>query len=310
MSQCVWWEVTLKSPWQPTEATATTTRTPAQPVELDRAAGLCEWMTKCGIEFAFQLEEGDGGYRHYQMTLHLGRKKKRQTEMVRLLKAAKTPTGTSLFRGAHLSPSSKEHCNFSYSWKEDTRISGPWLSTVAKTKQTEAIVRAPKPPALTRLFPDPLPWQCKVMEELKSSVTTENWRQVNVITDPDGELGKTVLAAHIRKEKLGRFVPCVKDSLALNQVVFEWPSSAYVFDIPRGDSARARSQELYAAIESIKTGYVVELRYKPRELELPEIPHIWVFTNETRDALPISALTKDRWRFWRPTPDRKDIELY
>lgn len=78
-------------------------------------------------------------------------------------------------------------------------------------------------------------------------------------------------------------------------VVIDMPRS-----IPKNDLA-----PLYAAIESIKSGYIIDSRFKATEVRIPS-PHVWVFTNMLPD---LNYLSLDRWKIWRINKD-KDLEPY
>jgi hypothetical protein len=74
--------------------------------------------------YVFQLEEGDGGYRHYQGRISLI-KKRRKAEKHILLKLFKYPPN-------YLEPTVGEEFRKGeafYQLKEDTRIDGPWKDT-------------------------------------------------------------------------------------------------------------------------------------------------------------------------------------
>lgn len=57
---------------------------------------------------------------------------------------------------------------------------------------------------------------------------------------------------------------------------------------------------IYSAIEQIKKGKLVDLRYHYKCWWI-DSPQIWVFSNRMPDTRMLSA---DRWKLWKVTADR------
>jgi hypothetical protein len=227
--------------------------------------------------YVFQLEEGDGGYRHYQGRISLI-KKRRITERHLLLKLFKKPP-------QYLQPTvNAEHYKGEafYCLKEDTRIEGPW-------KDTDIVKVLTKQLQLFTVM-DYRPYQ----ESLLKMATVFDMRKIDLIYDPNGNIGKSLFAEHLEYLGIAEEIPPFR----LMDDIFQWVATrpikpCYLVDMPRG-MKKDRLGDFYSGIEVIKNGVAYDKRYKAHKVRFNR-PRVFVFTN----VLPqLSLMSKDRWNIW------------
>jgi len=228
---------------------------------------LIECLKDLCREWVFQLEEGENGYRHYQGRLKLKTKKRLAT-----LK------NNFPWKEIHLSPTASANIgNNFYVTKEETRIEGPWHSAEEPVKIPWDIAM------ITELKP----WQDELLRKSK----TRMLREVIVIIDENGGIGKTTFARYMGIHGHGRSIPYANEHRDICRMVMDMPESGcYIFDMPRA-LKKDRLQSLWAGIEMVKGGYVYDDRYKFQERYF-DPPVVIVFTNEEPD---MTMLSRDRW---------------
>lgn len=222
--------------------------------------------------YSFQLEQADSGYVHFQGRISLV-KKRRMNEALSLIQP--------IFNKIHLSPTSTNGLkdNF-YVCKDDTRIEGPW-------KDTDEKIYVPRQ---IRELQELRQWQLDLIEKSK----VWNTRNIDIVIDSRGNIGKSTLATYLGVHKLGRVIPYCNDYKDLLRMTYDMPiTSCYIIDMPRA-IAKDKLFQFYSAIETIKSGYCYDDRYHFKERYF-DCPNIWVFTNTVPDE---HLLSKDRWRFW------------
>lgn len=232
-----------------------------------------EWFKTNCDRWIFQAEVGDGGYRHWQSAFQL----KARTRKLTLAKAMR---GT-VMEGTHLSEMSDEKASFDYSTKAETRVDGPWSS-----EDTEM------PPELkdTKLSA----WQQQVHDDLISPCTPAQRRIVSCIVDPLGGAGKSFLQKWMRWRKLAAVLPPISKAEDILAMVMCMPiKNGYVIDIPRGENPK-KLAGMWTAIETIKSGYAYDKRYKFRDVSFAS-PKVWCFMNWMPD---MGVLSRDRWDIW------------
>lgn len=236
-------------------------------------------LSNLAKKWVFQLENGEErGYQHYQIRLSLIKKR-------RLPDLVKTLSGT-CFRGAHVSPTSNAAFlgeKWSYVMKFETRIEGPWRSDDKSWHD--------RPRELDDIK-DLYPWQKAIEDSCKEH--KKNDREVNVVFDPVGEIGKTTLMKYLRWNKHATAIPPVQDYQDMCAMVMgKAVDKAYVFDVPR-DIPTKRLDGFWKGIESVKNGYVFDKRHSFKDRQMSS-PTIWVFTN----SFPrLAAMSEDRWKIW------------
>lgn len=228
------------------------------------------------LHWCFQLEKcPTTGNPHYQGRIRL-RDKKRRSGVVLLF------TDTVL-QGADWRPTTSVNSkNFNYQMKRDTRIEGPWCDTdpepMPQTKDTEIIDQ--------KGF---LPWQGQVYNDCKRV----GGRTINYIIDKKGNKGKTTFLKWMVQKKFAEYIPPLDNMKELVGFAIDFPSNAYIIDMPRA-LTKKNLKQFWSAIETIKSGIFFDTRYKGRRL-MREPVQIWIFANTEPD---FSTQTVDRWRVW------------
>lgn len=134
-----------------------------------------------------------------------------------------------------------------------------------------------------------LPWQHACLERLMM----QGERSVMVVVDEQGGNGKTTLAKFCVATHKAVYCPPMQDAQDFMAFAMANPSTAYIFDMPRTESAKQKVG-MWSAIEQIKNGYLYDKRYQWRDMWI-EPPRIVVFTNEEP---PTASLSADRWDIW------------
>jgi len=216
--------------------------------------------------WAFQLEQGEGGFRHWQGRMNLKVK-------ARMLGAKKV-----LCDEAHLSiTSNANRDNTFYVLKAETRVEGPWSS-----EAPEKFV-----PWDVALMNELYPWQ----ESVRKWGSERELRKIRVIYCPGGGSGKTSLARYLLVHGIGRMIPFANDYRDILRMICDMPTAPlYLVDMPRAIS-KDRLYQFWGAVESVKGGYAYDDRYKFRE-KIFDPPQVVVFTNTIPDRELMSA---DRW---------------
>lgn len=256
----------------------------------DEVIKVCKQLFK---KWTVQKEQGDEGYLHFQGRGSLF-KKRRLVELKKLLEDLN-------WRDCHVSPSSTNSTKGDalYSCKADTRVEGPWTN---KDETEEVYI----PRQYRNLVENLWPYQKKIWD----SADVFDARTINLVYDPDGNNGKSTIAALMDLYKRGIDLPPINDAEKLIQSVADIfmateirePKAVFV-DLPRAMDKR-KLGGMYTAIEQIKKGKVYDVRYHYRQWWF-DAPQIWVFTNTPPD---LSMLSRDRWVCWT-VKDRDLISL-
>jgi len=250
------------------------------PYEKNTIENFTTWCFKNCTRWAFQIEIGsETGYKHFQARISL-RERKRPSHFITIANRE--------LPSAHVSPTSTPTCfrgDEFYVMKDETRVEGPWTD--------RNTVNMSDLPERWRAIPKWRPWQAQVI-----SINSEKPcdRIINILWDPKGCRGKTVLTGYYQSRKLGHRIPAMKDAKEIIRAVhgLEMKDVCF-FDMPRATKGNdSTSRAMYSAIEEIKSGFVYEDRYKFEQKLIDRI-HIWVFTNNIPD---LNLLSRDRWVFW------------
>lgn len=242
-----------------------------------------DFMRSYCKRWCFQEEQGcETGYKHYQCRISL-QSKKRLSNMITFINE-KLP-------GAHVSATSNPTYysgNEFYVMKEDTRINGPW-------NDRDDLNINELPDKYKEDHPEWRPWQQTVLSMLEN---TPDDREVNVILDRKGNIGKTFLTMWLACRKRADKIPLQKDARDIMRMVMCKPiKKAYFIDLPRADNIRDM-RSMYAAIEEIKNGYAYDDRYKFTDKYFNS-PHVFVFANDINDMMMTDLLSRDRWRIFK-----------
>lgn len=256
-------------------------------------AQLKDFLTENTKRWIFQKEKGEEkGYIHFQGRFSLI-KRKRKNELIKIFKDFDFPIPN------YIEPSSSNSLGqWFYVMKNETRIEGPW-------KDTDEEIYVPK--HIKNAMDNPYPFQ----QQIINSTKTNREREVNVIYDPTGCSGKTTVATWLCVMSDAILVPmCYKTNDIIQYICsicmqkkLRSPSPIFI-DLPRA-TPKTALQEVYAAIEILKSGLLYDTRFTGKRWVI-ESPAIWVFTNVEPDS---TWLSKDRWKLWT-IDDKKNLSTY
>lgn len=166
----------------------------------------------------------------------------------------------------------------SYCLKAATRIRGPWHDGSVYIGED----------LIVRLFP----WQ----EQIKNDITAckADDRAINVLVDDKGNIGKSAFCKYMCWHHKIPVLGWGKTGDILHLVSKMPNRSAYIFDLSRSKPQDWGKDDICAAMEGIKNGLFVNTKYECSQVVM-KVPHIWIFTNHIPN---ISAMSRDRWRFW------------
>jgi len=242
---------------------------------------LQKWCKK----WTFLLEEGEGGYRHYQgrISLKVGRELGAIKNIWR-----KEDLLPNYFEPTSASEAKSGECF--YQLKPDTKIDGPWSDTDPDDT------------------PEYIPRQYRglTMYKWQEQISTFEWDKdhCNLLIDSDGWAGKSTVARLNMLHNKAIKLPTHNDAIKLIQsccnmlMARQWRDPTHIFvDLPRMyDNQRIAG--LVSAIEEIKSGYVYDERNKYKDWWF-DSPNVWVFTN---NDFPTSTLSARRWKVWEISP--------
>jgi len=234
-----------------------------------------EWLAKHCKRYAYQLERGEEkGNLHWQLAINL-RTRARVTEITKLTK-------DTIMHGTHWTASSGDgDAAARYAMKAETRVAGPFGTEIAAQ---------PKELIGLKLRT----WQEQIAEDMQRPCTPTQRRQINVLIDPLGGLGKSLLVKYLRWNKLAVAIPPVPKGEDLMGMVMCQPiSNGYVIDIPRAEEDKKLSG-MWTAVECIKGGYAYDKRFKFRSATFTN-PKVWVMCNWCPNKAHLST---DRWKWW------------
>lgn len=242
--------------------------------EEDQLSNLLNWCKNNCKQYVFQLEKGEVSNKlHFQGRISL-------TIKIRL-ESLINKTKLEL-QGIHWSITSNNCKNFNYCMKSETRVSGPWCDNdsigTTISRETRKLIEN-----------DLLEWQKSLME----ICTTYEERTIYCIYDKDGCKGKSIFTKYMIELKDAVIIPPFNDSTTLIQTACSFgKKKIYFLDLPRS-MKKDHISGIYAAIEQIKGGILIDTRYKAKIITMDN-PQIIIFTNTIPD---LEYLSRDRWRF-------------
>lgn len=242
-----------------------------------RQAEIQEVFGRLCDKFVYQLEEcPNTGNKHFQCYLKL-KVKKRTVEIAKELQVA-------FSKGCHIRPASTagKTALKDYSMKKATRIKGPWAD--------HRIYMGQDLPTSLR------DWQQDCKELITGPVHD---RHIYWYTDKTGGTGKSTFCKYMAFHH--KVVPLSFGSASdlLNLAFKTKNKECFIFDLSRTKSKKTSLDDVYAAIESIKNGLIVNTKYDTGFV-LFDRPHVVVFSNYSPD---MSKLSMDRWQITDITPD-------
>lgn len=221
-------------------------------------------------KYTFQKEKGEEtGVMHYQCRISLTLKERKPAVVKKLQQL-----GLKKFHVTITSKANRD--NDFYVLKEDTRVDGPY------TDINEVFI-----PWDIQEIKELLPWQQATVK----MVSGRERRKVHVIFDPRGNNGKTILTRYMAIHNGAGSIPFCRDYKDLMRMAYQMRHCPIMLiDMPRS-IPKDKLEETYAAIETVKGGYVFDERNKFK-YEYINPPQIIVFTN----IIPnLSLLSLDRW---------------
>lgn len=144
--------------------------------------------------------------------------------------------------------------------------------------------------SLQQRYAELRPWQREVLENLK----TQNDRQIDVICNPSGNIGKSFLIAYLWETGYAHVVQGQNNAKGIVQdCASEFLENGYresvVIDIPW---TWKWTNDLYVAMERIKDGLIKDTRYNSRTINIHGVK-VLVMCNQKPS---MSKLAQDRWR--------------
>lgn len=232
-------------------------------------------------KWTFQKEQGETGYVHYQGRMSLKTKQRLTT-----LK-------NKVFPEMHLSPTSSQNMgNDFYVVKDETRIEGPWSDTSVPAYIPRDVAE------ITSLKP----WQAQI----ESTVNCDVRRDIYVLYEPRGNVGKTLLCRYLSLRRGAATLPPLNDYKDLMRIVMCKPTSnCYLVDMPRAKD-KLKMREFWSGIETLKSGYAYDDRYEFREKYI-DPPVIWLFTNTLPEE---EMLSKDRWKIFEIDQNTDELKVF
>lgn len=173
--------------------------------------------------------------------------------------------------------------------KSETRVNGPWSDS--KIYQGKDLPKT--------LWP----WQEDVMYRCKLPADD---RQVNYVYDPKGNMGKSKFVKYMAFHHQSIMLPWGRTGDLLNLVCKLGARDSYFFDLSRSKPQDWAKDDIAAAMEQIKNGYIVNLKYETGAF-LMEPPHVWCFSNQPPN---LESMSIDRWYLWTINEERKLVRIY
>jgi len=246
------------------------------------------WCKEACSEYGFQLENPPSGKLHFQ-----GRVKVINKRRLTSLYGKKNPLTAqchwSVTSNGAIGGSTKNV--FHYVTKIETRVDGPWTHMDAEGPVLFDDVTVDIKDIVLR------PFQQKLVDMSK----VYNKRQIDVIYDPKGNCGKSVITSYLYVHHGAIPLPAFNDFKDLLQAAssmcYRGKSKehvpCFIFDFPRAMN-KEKLSSLYSAIEQIKNGMMIDTRYKCRVTKINP-PRIFIFTNTMVD---FNLLSGDMWKVW------------
>lgn len=238
---------------------------------VDRLTEIFELITK--PKWIFQLERGSKAGR-----LHFGgrlcfKNPVRISEVIKKL--------DKVYKTIDLFIEHDEKASIFYNMKRDeTYVDGPW----SHEEQPLYI------PRQIREIVELHPWQKSLIEK------SQKWdtRHINIIYDTEGNIGKSTLCTYMGVNRFAKLLPFCNDYKDILRMCYDvGVYKTYLIDMPRAIN-KERLYQFFAAIETIKSGYCYDDRFKFKDRYF-DCPNIFVFTNSIPDT---EMLSQDRWKYW------------
>lgn len=183
------------------------------------------------------------------------------------------------FNGIRIVPASTEGREIlkKYAMKTESRVAGPW-------SDQKLYMGKDLPGTLWE-------WQQDVLDRC---MTDPDDRTVNYIIDFKGGKGKSKFCKYMGYHHQALTVPWGRTGDILNLVCKLGAKQIYLFDLSRSKPKDWARDDIAAAMEQIKNGYIVNFKFETGAFYMNP-PHIWCFSNSIPN---LSSMSADRWKFW------------
>lgn len=161
--------------------------------------------------------------------------------------------------------------------KSDSRVNGPW-------SDQKLYMGKDLPGTLWD-------WQEDVMNRC---MMEPDDRTINYIIDLKGGVGKSKFCKYMSYHHQAITLPWGRTGDLLNLVCKLGAKNIYLFDLSRSKPQDWARDDISAAMESIKNGYIVNLKYETGVFMMNP-PHIWCFSNQLPN---LTSMSRDRWVIW------------
>lgn len=180
-----------------------------------------------------------------------------------------------------------------YCMKEQSRVMGPWADHEIYLGQD-----------LLKIFgslsnPNWYPWQKQVHDEIMLEDPDD--RSINWVCDMAGHRGKSKFVKLMGYKFDVPFITYSDTKDAINLITKEPAKRGYLFDLSRTKPQLFSKDDLYATMESVKNGMLINTKFKTGRYYFNP-PHVWVFSNEPPD---MKKMSMDRWKLWLIGDDLK-----
>lgn len=223
-------------------------------------------------KFVFQAEDTVDNP-HYQIYCHTTNKIRSKTLAVEW---------NERLRGINVQPASNngKAALKNYCMKEDSRVAGPWADTPIYLGAD--------------LWPEErMPaWQQTMLINIRKP---PNDRTMYWIYDPIGKNGKTKFCKYVVHKENGVGLGYGNSTDVLNLVSKFVGRSIYIWNLTRSKPANLSELDLYSAMESVKDGFFINLKYETKQV-LMNPPHVVVVANHIPKTCHISM---DRWEIYQ-----------
>lgn len=262
-------------------------------VKLPTKSSLIKFFNYTCDHVCFQKERGKIAKKlHWQGCLTLTGVRQSKKSVLELFKYRfKNVSGLTLSR-TH----SKEAAE-SYVTKSETRVEGPFYAG-KKNKFSEEFANSIELRA----------WQNDLFNFLKQKEKFLRNRKVIYVEDTEGGWGKSTFVRWLRigqKDFSFRALPISgvdRLASAVNAIIKDSTLDIVGFDLTREQGRDQTKEDLFAAIESIKNGYVIDVMYGKFNEAIFDPPILIIFSNI--EFLSIRRyLSYDRWIVCKPTKD-------
>ena len=222
------------------------------------SSNMSAWLRHHTRDATWQVEVGEGGYKHVQLTMRL-KFKNRLSWLKRHFSKL-----------AHCEVVNNVDGAFDYSVKNDTRLYGPFFW----------------PEPLCDTIDDPLEgltlydWQQEIVDVFEGPVDS---RKIYWYWEPNGCVGKSDFCLHA----ILKYGAVVYDSGKKDILFAHKDHTKVIFDLSRTQEGYVS----YDAMETLKKGFCFSGKYESGMKVYPK-PHLVVFANWEPDKAKLSA---DRW---------------